>query len=217
MTIYETPVYPEEQEPQVPVVGVGRRFAAYMIDWVVLSVGGFFLGVTIALPLFIMGGFGEETELLANLATSCLGFVINALYFVIFWAATGQSPGKMVVGIKIVRTNGSRVNWTHAILRYIGYIVSGLALSLGYAWIAFDARRQGWHDKMADTVVVPTTTVFPSNGPLEFVPNESIDSRLLVFIYYGFSCFMIFALIACVVLLLLSVADSPGALFGGTF
>jgi uncharacterized RDD family membrane protein YckC len=217
MTIYETPVYPEEQEPQVPVVGVGRRFAAYMIDWIVLSVGGFFLGVAIALPLFIVGGFGEEMELLVNLVTSCLGFVLNALYFVIFWAATGQSPGKMVVGIKIVRTDGSRVSWTQSILRYIGYIVSALALSLGYAWIAFDSRRQGWHDKMADTVVVPTGALFPSSPLVEFVPDESVDSRLLVFIYYGFSCFLIFSLVACVVLLLLSLAGSPDSPFGGAF
>jgi uncharacterized RDD family membrane protein YckC len=217
MTIYETPVYPDEQEQQVPVVGVGRRFAAYMIDWIVLSVIGFFLGVAIALPLFIVGGFGEETELLVNLAASCLGFVLNVAYFVILWATTGQSLGKMVVGIKIVRTDGSRVNWTQAILRYVGYIVSGLALSLGYAWIAFDARRQGWHDKMADTVVVPANTVFPSSTPVEFVPNESVDSRLLVFLYYGIFLFFICACVACIALLLVSAAGSPDSLFEGAF
>jgi uncharacterized RDD family membrane protein YckC len=80
--------------------------------------------------------------------------LIKIAYFIGFWIWRGQTPGKMVAGIKIIRTDSSPIEWTHAVLRYFGYIVCCLTLCIGFIWIAFDERKQGLHDKIADTYVV---------------------------------------------------------------
>jgi len=60
----------------------------------------------------------------------------------------------MALGIKIIRTDGSSISLGRSILRYIGYIIFGFILFIGYLWIAFDPEKQGIHDKIADTYVV---------------------------------------------------------------
>ena len=80
--------------------------------------------------------------------------VIKIAYFIGFWIWRGQTPGKMITGIKIIRTDSSPIEWTHAVLRYFGYIVCCLTLFIGFIWIAVDERKQGLHDKIADTYVV---------------------------------------------------------------
>lgn len=80
--------------------------------------------------------------------------IVAIVYFIGFWIWRGQTPGKMIAGIKIIRTDSSPIEWTHAVLRYLGYIVCFLTLTIGFIWIAFDERKQGLHDKIADTYVV---------------------------------------------------------------
>ena len=80
--------------------------------------------------------------------------IVAIVYFIGFWIWRGQTPGKMIAGIKIIRTDSSPIEWTHAVLRYFGYIVCFLTLTIGFIWIAFDERKQGLHDKIADTYVV---------------------------------------------------------------
>ena len=73
-----------------------------------------------------------------------------------FWIYKGATPGKMVVSARIVDATdrGGPMTKGQAVLRYAGYFVSLLPLGLGYLWVAFDRRKQGWHDKIAGTVVV---------------------------------------------------------------
>ena len=69
-----------------------------------------------------------------------------------------SDPGEMAIKARIVDAKtGEKPTTKQWILRYIGYFVSAIPLGLGYFWIAFDKRKQGWHDKMAGTVVVPIT------------------------------------------------------------
>jgi uncharacterized RDD family membrane protein YckC len=70
-----------------------------------------------------------------------------------FWMLAGQTPGKRVMGVRIVRTDGQRLKWGNAIRREVGYGISTI-LFLGYLWVLVDNRRQGWHDKLAGTMVV---------------------------------------------------------------
>lgn len=81
-------------------------------------------------------------------------WLIHIAYFTVFWTWRGQTPGKMITGIKIIRTDSSPVTWKYAFLRYLGCIVSTIILFIGFIWIAFDSRKQGLHDKIADTYVV---------------------------------------------------------------
>jgi uncharacterized RDD family membrane protein YckC len=66
----------------------------------------------------------------------------------------GFTPGKGLLGLRIVRTDGQRVKLGAAVLRFIGYWLSALVLFLGFIWIIVDRRRQGWHDKLGRTVVI---------------------------------------------------------------
>jgi uncharacterized RDD family membrane protein YckC len=61
----------------------------------------------------------------------------------------------MLLGLRVAReSDGSAPGLGRSFLRYIGYFVSGLALGIGFLWVAFDSRKQGWHDKIAGTVVI---------------------------------------------------------------
>jgi uncharacterized RDD family membrane protein YckC len=88
--------------------------------------------------------------------------LITIAYYVVFWTWRGQTPGKMAAGVKVIRTDGSNITLGYALLRYLGYIVSGIMLGIGFLWIAFDPRKQGIHDKIADTYVVKVPQPTPN-------------------------------------------------------
>jgi len=88
------------------------------------------------------------------LLTIFISFLITIAYFVTFWVWRGQTPGKFIVGIKVIRTDSSPITWPRSLLRYLGYIVSTIIVFIGFIWIAFDEKKQGLHDKIADTYVV---------------------------------------------------------------
>ena len=79
---------------------------------------------------------------------------IEIIYLTSFWVWRGQTPGKMIMGIKVIRTDSSPVTIPYAFLRYLGYIICALTLCIGFIYIAFDDRKQGLHDKISDTYVV---------------------------------------------------------------
>jgi uncharacterized RDD family membrane protein YckC len=86
-----------------------------------------------------------------------LSWVLPAIAVVLFWVYRAATPGKMLVRAKIVDANtGAAPTLGQCIGRYLGYFVSIFTLCLGFLWIAFDARKQGFHDKLAGTVVVRT-------------------------------------------------------------
>jgi len=72
-----------------------------------------------------------------------------------FWLMKQATPGKMAVSARIVdAATGNPASTGQLIGRYFGYFVSFIPLGLGILWVAFDKRKQGWHDKLAGTVVV---------------------------------------------------------------
>ena len=84
-----------------------------------------------------------------------ISYVLPAVAVIVFWKYKSATPGKMMVSAKIVdaRTGGSSSS-AQCLVRYFAYIVSMLPLGLGFLWIAFDRRKQAWHDKLAGTVVI---------------------------------------------------------------
>jgi uncharacterized RDD family membrane protein YckC len=210
MTINETsseplgeppaPVTSEPLEEVVTVIGFGRRFVAYLIDAVILWAVTFCL--SFGLTAVTASGGGEDIVSGANLAAQCVSILIALAYFVVFWATSGQTPGKMALGIKVIGTDGSRVTWGKAILRYIGYIISGVVFFLGFIWIAFDAKRQGWHDKIASTYVVRKDTQFSATQPITVVPSDSGGAAILV-VLLALAAVLFFVAIAVIAILLL--------------
>jgi len=78
-----------------------------------------------------------------------------ALAVLAFWIARGATPGKMLIGARIVdAASGGPATTLQLVGRYLGYFVSTIPLGLGLLWVAFDPRKQGWHDKLAGTLVV---------------------------------------------------------------
>jgi uncharacterized RDD family membrane protein YckC len=89
----------------------------------------------------------------AIILTVC-GVAVGVAYWLGFWLWRGQTPGKMATGIKVIRTDSSPVRWQCALRRLIGYVVTSVTVFIGFLWVAFDPKKQGVHDKIADTYVV---------------------------------------------------------------
>jgi uncharacterized RDD family membrane protein YckC len=84
--------------------------------------------------------------------------LLQIAYYVGFWTWRGQTPAMMLLGLRVAReSDGAPPGLARSILRFIGYIISEIPLFLGFIWVAFDSRKQGWHDKIAGTVVVRRT------------------------------------------------------------
>lgn len=84
-----------------------------------------------------------------------ISYLFPAIASITFWIYKSATPGKMVLGLKIVDADtGGPCSTGQLIGRYLGYYVSLLVFFLGFIWVAFDKRKQGWHDKLAGTLVI---------------------------------------------------------------
>ena len=97
---------------------------------------------------------GAMLNALLVLLLSTLGIylLVSISYDVGFWLLSGQTPGKRVLGVRVMRTDGTRLRLGNALLRQVGYWISAI-FYLGFFWILFDNKRQGFHDKLAGTIV----------------------------------------------------------------
>jgi uncharacterized RDD family membrane protein YckC len=120
--------------------GFWRRFAASLID-------GILLGIVSTILQAILGqgpGYG-------------IGTLITIVYFVYFHGTTGQTPGDAALSIRVVgKDDGAPIGYWRAFLRWLVSLVSGVVILIGYLWMLWDSERQTWHDKAANSVVVPT-------------------------------------------------------------
>jgi len=90
-----------------------------------------------------------------------LEWVFPSFVVIIFWIISSATPGKMVLKLKIVSAETfGPVKKHNLLLRYMAYLISAAPLCLGYLWIAFDKKKQGWHDKIANTVVIYTGNIY---------------------------------------------------------
>jgi len=93
------------------------------------------------------------------------GYVLPAIAIILFWVYRSATPGKMALKLTIVDAEtGGQPSVGQLIGRYFGYYVSMLPLMMGIIWVGIDRRKQGWHDKLAGTVVIRNT----ASEPVEF-------------------------------------------------
>ncbi len=84
-------------------------------------------------------------------------YIFPAIAVIIFWMYKSATPGKMLARVRIIdEKTGGKPTTGQFIIRYIGYYVSMIPLLLGIIWVGFDKRKQGWHDKLAGTLVIKT-------------------------------------------------------------
>jgi uncharacterized RDD family membrane protein YckC len=126
--------------PSGPRANFGQRFAAYLIDVIL-----------IAIPYGIV--YAVTDPVVAWL----IGLVLGIAYFAYFEGSpSGQTLGKKVLGIRVIDFGtGGPIGFGRGVIRYLSRIVSGLVCALGYFWMLWDREKQCWHDKLASTVVVP--------------------------------------------------------------
>ncbi len=134
----------------IDYAGFWLRVAASLIDTLLILV--------ILIPL-LTAIYGKEywvkEEFVIDSWDVVLNYVLPAIVIVIFWVYKRATPGKMIFRAVIVdEKTGNKPNTKQFIFRYLGYYVSCLFLGLGFFWIAWDKKKQGWHDKLAGTVVI---------------------------------------------------------------
>ncbi len=128
--------------------GFWQRAAAWLIDSLI--------AVVILVPVMVVVfGMREVSLDPAEHSWDLLAFVAIAVVVIGFWRYCGATPGKIALGVKIVDTaTGGPPSLGRLALRFLGYFVSAFPLYLGFFWAAIDRRKQGWHDKIARTIVI---------------------------------------------------------------
>ncbi len=131
--------------------GFWIRFWASVIDSILLSL--------VITPLLLVTFGWDYFSLYRIVGYGPMDFFISwgipSLLIVVFWVYKSTSPGKLAFSARIVDAKtGKEPTPRQCLVRYLGYFVSALPLGLGFFWVAFDRRKQGWHDKLAGTVVV---------------------------------------------------------------
>jgi len=136
---------------QVEYVGFWKRVVAMVIDTLLLLVV-----ITPALiAIYGIERLAESQSVFAGFWDFMLQVVLPAVAVVLFWKYRGATPGKMAISAKIVdATTLARPTTGKLVLRYIAYIASIVPFLLGFVWIAIDRRKQAFHDKIANTLVI---------------------------------------------------------------
>jgi len=134
--------------------GLVRRVAAAGLD---LFLGGLAAAVASSIAvqaaIIVQGRHTADPRTVAWIA----GIAVLAAYQPLFWARYGGTPGMQLFGIRLSRLDGSSLGPARAVRRELAMVPSALPLGLGFAWAAWDARGQAWHDRIAGTVVVVAT------------------------------------------------------------
>jgi uncharacterized RDD family membrane protein YckC len=136
----------------VEYAGFWIRVGAQLIDSVIL----FILQTAVQAifgPLFL-GGRDSSSQVLFFGLVYLFSFAVGVSYESFLVARYAATPGKMALGLKVVRADGGAVQLPRAIGRYFAKMISGLILAIGYIMVGFDAQKRGLHDMMCDTRVV---------------------------------------------------------------
>lgn len=126
-------------------VGFWLRLVAFVIDYVVIVVASKIL-------------FGDRIVTISDGSVNAqfdgIFILIPLLYVILFWKFFGATPGKMLLKMQIVSDDNKDLSWKNVLMRAFGYLVSGIVILIGFFWIGFDKNKQGWHDKIAKTLVI---------------------------------------------------------------
>jgi uncharacterized RDD family membrane protein YckC len=159
---WEAPAEEVGPAPGIKFAPHGSRFLAYILDALIVTAVLIVLGIALSILLVgvaATGGRGNPATVgvgvLGGFAFILVLLVVTFGYFPYFWAKSGQTPGMRPFNLYIVRdSDGGKISGAQAFVRLLGMWVSAAVFYLGYVWIFIDARRRGWHDLIAGTVVI---------------------------------------------------------------
>lgn len=151
-------------EPAVQYGGAGIRLCANIIDQLIVVAA-----CLVMATLVVVGSAAVEAAdgvRPGYYAADKLAYFLIVALFIVYDIGlpptAGATIGKLILGYHIVGTNGLPVGFGRSIVRFLGRIPSVLVVDLGYIWILFDHKSQGWHDKIAGTYVVRKDSVHGS-------------------------------------------------------
>ena len=135
------------------LASLSLRCSAFLLDYILTLLVP---AVTLVLAVYVKRRWMAPTA--ANVIV-IIGYLMTAVViffnYIHFYMRRGQSFGKRFIGIRVVRTDGAPIDYQTAVLRHIvGYPLAVLLFGLGIVWMLWDRKQQGWHDKLARTVVV---------------------------------------------------------------
>jgi len=123
--------------------------AAFHLLLLFLLAGRIFHNLLYIPPLAVFSAF------LLYVSIYCLSLVfMHSIYFTVFHAWSGQTIGKMIMGIRVVSRDDERISPAIAFLRWTGSVLSFVPLGTGFLWSAVDKDHRTWHDRLAQTWVV---------------------------------------------------------------
>lgn len=146
----------KENEEILPynLAGLGLRIGAFLLDIIILFVVttltlwvGFSLGS-------IVFNIREENFVNVIVPLYLILFFLSTTYFVFLQGFSGKTIGKLLFGIRVIRTDGESIGFWDALIRWVGYFISLIFIFIGFIWAIFDPKRQALHDKFAETYVV---------------------------------------------------------------
>ena len=163
---------PAMQQYQVPPA-VQTSYAGFWIRLVSRIVDGIIVGIPIVIAFAIVAALSggalsaasNSDQNTQNAAAGVAGGAFGLVYLlalvlvvgyqVYFWGTSGQTIAMRLFHLKLVDANtGAPIGIGRAVVRWLMTLVNSWACYVGWIWVAFDARKQGWHDKVANSVVL---------------------------------------------------------------
>ncbi len=135
------------------LANLGLRCGAFLIDYILTLL---VMAVPLVMAVYIKRRWFVQTTANVVVVIGYLAAVAMIFFNLIyFYLQNGQSLGKTFIGLRVERLDGKPLDYKTVILRHlIGYPLSVLCLGLGILWMIWDSKQQGWHDKLAKTIVV---------------------------------------------------------------
>jgi uncharacterized RDD family membrane protein YckC len=163
MTLSADPGWTPPRQPVGPATGLRYagfwiRTLAYLIDVLLLAIVAVLANVArigfydVTVRDVTVNGFSSRSYFISF---NPLSGLVALVYFAGLWWVRGQTVGMIPFNLRIQRAvDGQPIGPGRAIGRFLGLAVSFFVFAIGVIWVAADGRKQGWHDKLAGTVVV---------------------------------------------------------------
>lgn len=140
----------EENVTEYEYIGFWLRVVASIVDNIWMGV----LMIALIVVFSSLGLMELDMETM-NLEGMLLQVFVPFVLIMWLWRRYSSTPGKMMFKAKILDAKTYQpVSTGRLVVRYVGYFVSVIPFFLGFIWVAFDSKKQGFHDKLAGTVVV---------------------------------------------------------------
>ncbi|MDE2181334.1 MAG: RDD family protein [candidate division NC10 bacterium] len=144
--------------PEARKAGFWIRLTAWIADLVCLFLVTMTLTFVALTTIYLGGQLGGEINdqviALAGYASAAIVLLSGLVYFTIFVGSCGQTPGKMLFRLKIIRVDGQEMTYGRALIRSLCWMLSLLLFGLGFLMIAFTRQKRALHDMLAGTSVI---------------------------------------------------------------